>query len=152
MSGNRAGGHIARTPVDFTRPSNGQVLKYNSAEGKAEWGVDAGGVDAQEGASGAGVSVVNPATKLNVDSITFDFAAPGGGEAFLTFKPDTDTNNTFVGYLAGRSRTTGVRNAFYGEGAGKDITTASDNTLVGYQAGFKNNPGGSNTYVGTQAG
>lgn len=67
-----------------TVPTDGQALIWDSTT--STWGPESvsNGVDAQEGASGAGASVVNPATKLNFDSTYFDVQSPGSGEAFIT--------------------------------------------------------------------
>jgi hypothetical protein len=60
--------------------------------------------------------------------------------------------NTFSGYQAGYSNTTGAGNAFFGNSAGLDNTTGSYNTFSGYQAGFSNTTGSSNTFSGYGAG
>lgn len=84
MSGKRAGGFVSAIPVDYTPPINGQVLTFNDATGMLEWVTPTAGLNVQEGTSGAGASVVNPATILNFASTYFDVQSPGGGEAFIT--------------------------------------------------------------------
>ena len=67
-----------------TAPTDGQALIWDSTT--ATWGPEslASGIAVEEGQSGVGVSVVDPATIVNFDSIYFDAQSPGGGEAFIT--------------------------------------------------------------------
>lgn len=60
--------------------------------------------------------------------------------------------NTFYGYLAGSSITSGIDNCFFGRSAGKSNTSGWYNTLVGHKAGLNNLTGWDNTFVGYQSG
>ena len=61
------------------------------------------------------------------------------------------TRNTFIGYEAGQSNTTGFNNNFVGHGAGQSNTTGHDNNFVGDRAG-ENNTGNYNNFMGYVAG
>ena len=67
-----------------TVPTDGQALVWDDTNEVWEPGTVSGSIDAQEGASGAGATVVSGATKFNFDSTYFDVQSPGGGEAFIT--------------------------------------------------------------------
>ena len=60
--------------------------------------------------------------------------------------------NTYVGYEAGNSNTTGVYNTFGGSQAGYSNTVASYNTFLGYNAGYSNTTGTANAFLGHFAG
>jgi hypothetical protein len=60
--------------------------------------------------------------------------------------------NTFVGYDAGFSNTTGIANTFSGAGAGYSNTTGLYNTFSGLAAGSSNTSGDGNTFLGLDAG
>jgi hypothetical protein len=69
----------------------------------------------------------------------------------------TDVNvinnpNTFIGYQAGRSNTTGYINTFLGYQAGNNNTTGTRNSFLGYQAGNSNTTGFDNSFSGSYAG
>jgi hypothetical protein len=64
----------------------------------------------------------------------------------------TGNYNTFLGYYAGNKNTTGSWNIFSGTYAGYKNTTASYNTFSGYGAGYSNTTGGYNTFSGYRAG
>ena len=59
-----------------------------------------------------------------------------------------DISNTYVGYEAGNSNTTGVYNTFGGVQAGYSNTVAHYNTFFGYNAGYSNTTGTNNTFIG----
>jgi hypothetical protein len=61
-------------------------------------------------------------------------------------------DNTFYGYQAGDSITTGLYNSFYGAYAGLLSTEGEDNTFIGDSAGNDNSTGSYNTFVGSLAG
>jgi hypothetical protein len=61
-------------------------------------------------------------------------------------------DNTFLGYRAGYSNTTGGYNTFVGSNAGLDNETGIGNTCVGLSAGLFNTAGHRNTFLGTYAG
>ena len=63
----------------------------------------------------------------------------------------TASEVTAIGYEAGGS-STGAHNTFMGFEAGKSSTTGRDNTFIGYQAGENNTSAGRNTFVGSSAG
>ncbi len=60
--------------------------------------------------------------------------------------------NTFMGYYAGFSNTTGSFNTFIGFQAGTFNTTGDFNTFMGDNAGFSNTTGGGNVFLGYNAG
>ena len=61
-------------------------------------------------------------------------------------------NNTFLGYYAGSSNTTGSYNTFFGDYAGYSNTTGATNDFLGYNAGYSNTVGNYNTFLGYCAG
>jgi hypothetical protein len=61
-------------------------------------------------------------------------------------------NNTFVGYQAGYSNTTGTSNLFYGASAGYSNTTGDVNIYIGEKAGYSSTTASFNTYIGQNAG
>lgn len=63
----------------------------------------------------------------------------------------TGDENTFIGYFAGQSNTTGIRNTFMGSNTGAN-STGSRNTFLGSYAGELNTTGVSNVYMGYYAG
>lgn len=65
---------------------------------------------------------------------------------------DGTSSNTFVGYGAGYSNTTGNLNTFIGRSAGYYNTTGYANTFMGRSAGYKNTTGNLNTIMGNLAG
>lgn len=67
-------------------------------------------------------------------------------------KSTTGSDNTFLGFEAGRENTTGSRNYFAGSGAGKYNTTGTRNVFLGYKAGSENSGGAYNVFVGYQSG
>lgn len=93
-----------------------------------------------------------------------------GEEAGLKQVMDADRFNTFVGYKAGKSNTTGINNTvvgaeagsnnemtgacntFIGAGAGAVTDVGYVNVFVGEGAGFGNKSGAANTYIGQLAG
>ncbi len=64
----------------------------------------------------------------------------------------TGHDNTFLGAYAGRSNTTGWNNTFLGDEAGYSNTTGIKNTFLGLDAGRSNTTGGGNTFLGNHAG
>jgi hypothetical protein len=64
----------------------------------------------------------------------------------------TGNYNTFLGYYAGNKNTTGSWNTFSGTYAGYKNTTANYNTFSGYAAGYSNTTGYSNIFSGYRAG
>jgi hypothetical protein len=64
----------------------------------------------------------------------------------------TGTDNTFIGFQAGRLNTTGVNNAFIGRQAGYVNTTGSNSVIIGNRAGFANTTGSDNNFLGFQSG
>ncbi|MEE9913817.1 MAG: tail fiber domain-containing protein [Deltaproteobacteria bacterium] len=66
--------------------------------------------------------------------------------------PNGFSTNTYRGYYAGGSTTTGTANAFYGYSAGFSNTGGQRNTFIGYAAGYKNTTGQYNTFLGYGSG
>lgn len=75
-----------------------------------------------------------------------------GYEAGLGATGNSYYNNTFIGYRAGRSNTTGNYNTFIGYTAGGGNSTGQNNVCIGYIAGGNNTIGTNNTCIGYQAG
>ena len=65
---------------------------------------------------------------------------------------NTGSNNTLVGFLAGRRTTSAQLNTFVGVQAGYGATTGSGNTYVGTGAGYGTTTAGYNTFVGYRSG
>ncbi len=60
--------------------------------------------------------------------------------------------NSFVGFAAGLSNTTGSGNSFYGITAGAENTTGGSNSFFGLGAGNSNLTGNANSFYGVNAG
>lgn len=60
--------------------------------------------------------------------------------------------NSFFGFSAGSSITTGEGNSFFGSSAGRSNTTGTGNSFFGQNAGFSTTEGGLNSFFGFQAG
>ena len=60
--------------------------------------------------------------------------------------------NSFVGYISGKSNTTGYYNSFYGANTGYSNTTGYMNTFVGTSSGALNTTGANNTFYGGRSG
>lgn len=73
---------------------------------------------------------------ITVDSITIN---------------DSTNTNTYYGYQAGISTTTGEYNSCFGYQAGANITDGIENVALGYQALYSNNSGDSNLAIGRRA-
>ena len=65
---------------------------------------------------------------------------------------NTGNWNSFIGFYAGSSNTTGGLNTFIGQKAGFSNTTGSANIFIGSSAGFDNTDGYANTFIGNTAG
>lgn len=63
-----------------------------------------------------------------------------------------NTNDIFVGHLAGNATMTGHKNTYMGYSAGTATTIGSENTFIGNQAGLRDTSGGLNVFVGQCAG
>ncbi len=93
-------------------------------------------------------------SNVKIDGATF--VSNGGstntllGETQNTL--NTATDNTFVGYQAGKANTTGASNLFSGYGAGMSNISGSFNVFLGYNSGQFNVMGTDNTFLGFQAG
>ena len=59
--------------------------------------------------------------------------------------------NTFLGYRAGKSTTTGGSNTLVGDLSGDDNTTGANNVFIGQGAGNGNTTGKDNIYIGKDA-
>jgi len=64
----------------------------------------------------------------------------------------TGTFNTFIGYQAGKSNTSGYRNIFIGYQAGLKNTTGNRNIFIGNECGVNNTTGLGNLFMGWGAG
>ncbi|MFA7007522.1 MAG: hypothetical protein WC204_01565 [Elusimicrobiales bacterium] len=63
----------------------------------------------------------------------------------------TGSSNTFAGAYAGYNNTTGMYNSFFGAWSGYSNVNGSSNTFAGYKAGYSNTTGGRNTVAGSSA-
>lgn len=61
-------------------------------------------------------------------------------------------NNTFVGFKAGLSNTSGIANVFVGSEAGSGNTTGLGNMFLGQQTGTSNTTGNYNLFIGNSSG
>lgn len=91
---------------------------------------------------------------VKIDGATF--VSNGGSTNTLLGETQNTTNtandNTFVGYQAGKSNTTGVANLFSGYEAGVSNVSGSFNVFLGYGNGRFNVAGTDNTFLGFHAG
>ena len=115
---------------------------------------------------GVGIGTTSPTAKLSVNgdiSTASDYKIDGSTVMSIsgyrnTFigvgagAVNTSSYNTFTGFQAGYSNTTGGGNTFSGYRAGYDNNTGYHNTFVGDSAGASNETGGSNTFSGYHAG
>lgn len=61
-------------------------------------------------------------------------------------------DNSFFGYNAGRSTTTGSANSFFGSSVGINNSTGQGNSFMGYLSGFENTSGSANAFFGNNSG
>jgi Chaperone of endosialidase len=114
-----------------------------------------------------GIGTTTPAFKLDVanGSINTDsvyrigaitvLAAPGYANLFIGKDAgivNTGFNNTFSGYQAGFSNTSGNSNSFFGDVAGYSNTSGNSNSFFGNIAGYSNTSGYGNSFFGDEAG
>jgi len=71
---------------------------------------------------------------------------------YMAGKVNTGNENTFLGWQAGKSNTTGDGNIFLGHYAGWVNTTGRQNLFLGNYSGFNNTTGSYNQFIGFQAG
>jgi hypothetical protein len=84
----------------------------------------------------------NPATNT--------FAGDAAGAATTPVSPGIDGHlNSFFGFRAGASNTTGRVNSSFGANAGQSNTTGIENSFFGAGAGFSNTTENGNTFLGT---
>jgi len=136
VTGSIAGGQISGTiPVASVPAGNtNYVQNTTSQQASANFNISGGGT---AGGTLSG-NIVNAATQYNI-----------GGVRVLGV--DGTNFNTFAGYFAGTSNTTGVQNSFFGYGAGFVNQTGGDNAFFGFSAG-QNSTGFSNSFFGSSAG
>lgn len=92
------------------------------------------------------VALGHRALSTNIDG---DGSVAIGHEALRFLEPsDGHTNNTAVGFAAGKNTTTGKSNTTIGMQAGSNITTGGNNTALGANALLLNNVGTDNVAVG----
>jgi len=71
-----------------------------------------------------------------------------GALKLQNFTSVTNTDNTAVGYDAGREVTTATKQTFLGNFSGKTQSTGNNNTYIGYDAGSLMTTGSDNTIIG----
>ena len=64
----------------------------------------------------------------------------------------TGSDNTLIGYKAGKAIQTGIGNTLIGSNAGANLTNGQDNLVLGYNSAFSLNTGGNNVSLGPYAG
>jgi hypothetical protein len=89
--------------------------------------------------------------KLITGSIPTISLANSTGAVANEIRTFSGSNNTAIGYHAGRYLTTGINNIFMGYRAGYGITAGNNNTFLGYGAGF-NSTLDDNVFVGRYSG
>ena len=102
-----------------------------------------------------GIGTTNPQAKLHVEGRIYQTGL--GGSTFFGFEAGLNDNlnnrrNTFIGYQAGRSNTSGYYNTALGFRALYSNTTGGVNTAIGNSALYSNTTGGYNTAIGFYAG
>jgi hypothetical protein len=82
------------------------------------------------------------------------FVGVGAGNSLVTGGWGGSGYNTLIGYVAGRSISSGTENTYIGSGAGYSSTTAHKNVCVGFRAGYSQVNGSNfdNTFVGYKSG
>ncbi len=150
------------------RPSTGVngMIRYNSTTNELEgyengsWGSMGGSATVSFPIDVEGETVIleigtgNIPVFVNAEANENVFIGYGAGESVT---PDVPTagdgeSNTFMGFDAGNSTTTGAWNSFFGREAGKNNTTGEDNTHIGDVAGRANTTADGRTMVGAGAG
>jgi hypothetical protein len=89
---------------------------------------------------------INGFDVLQIPGVENTFVGRGTGANNLSIQ------NTFVGFQAGGSNTTGDRNTFVGRGAGFADTNGRFNTYIGADAGLNIGTGDANTFLGEHCG
>jgi hypothetical protein len=89
---------------------------------------------------------VNGNVKFGLSTNTNTFLGYNSGVS------NTGCNNTFTGFCAGYTNTTGNQNTFIGRSAGLLNVGGFGNTFLGYIAGCNNTSGNNNTFIGCLAG
>lgn len=74
------------------------------------------------------------------------------GYGVYNASPYSYNNNSFFGYRAGYSVTTGSDNVFAGHSAGYSITTGYNNINIGFKAGYTGTTASHNVFVGYYSG
>ncbi|MCD4680933.1 MAG: hypothetical protein K8S00_11155, partial [Bacteroidales bacterium] len=119
-------------------------------------------------AGNVGIGTTSPAYKLDVAgdiNYTGDLRVSGSklislglpyvNNTFVGLTGNTTNaaiDNTFLGYVAGKSNTNGAYNTFLGSFSGTCNTSGSNNTFIGHTAGATNQTGSSNVCLGFFAG
>ena len=80
-----------------------------------------------------------------------------GGSVFIGenagLNDDLSANhNIFIGYLSGKSNTTGYDNTFIGQNSGTQNLDGYNNTFIGRSSGYSNSDGHSNIFLGEGSG
>ena len=94
---------------------------------------------------------------LNAQNTNLGIGSGTGGTANVHIGKDagavsTASNNSILGFEAGKTNTTGNTNAFLGGKSGFLNTTGSGNSFVGYGSGYSNTTGSWNTFLGSSSG
>jgi hypothetical protein len=101
-----------------------------------------------------GIGTNNPQARLHVEGRIYQTGL--GGSTFFGFEAGLNDNlnnrrNTFIGYQAGRSNTSGYSNTALGFQALYSNTTGGTNIAIGNYALYSNTTGYSNTAIGNYA-
>ena len=106
---------------------------------------------------GAGQKITTNGENTYVGTFTASYQTGSNNVAFGYFAlqgqsgSSTASNNTAIGYEAGKLVTTGSSNTFIGWKTGDAVTTGFENTFVGHNSGGSVTEGNYNTAVGRQS-
>ena len=157
------------TDINPSSPCNreGEIFYYNTDDtlyycDGIDWiPVRGGGFWTQSGSNlypndtnwRVGIGLTNPNNTIQVaDLINFDNSLYNTFLGYQAGHSNTTGNgNTFLGYVAGIGNSTGSYNTFLGFQAGSS-NSGSCNTFVGHLAGYSNSDGDNNTFLGNEAG
>lgn len=108
--------------------------------------------------TGAALPTTNTFAGVGAGALTTPSATTGDGHfnSFFGYSAGpsntTGQNNSFFGIKAGQSNTTGGANSFFGANAGFSNTTSNGNSFFGIGAGVGNTTGATNSFFGRNAG
>jgi hypothetical protein len=141
--------------LQVTRDSTRIYVKENAGK-KLKGGFAVGGFDVTKGTQN-----ITPFTSLTSDNYLIGHRAgssitSGRYNSFLGyeagFSNTSGHSNILLGFRSGHSNTGGSYNIFLGDSAGVSNTTGEVNVFMGFKAGFSNTTGNYNILIGDSAG